>query len=113
MTLPAGPSAYAWSAPGRSPCSPSPCSCGAATAAVGPISFVGLAVPLAARSLVGHDQRWIAVLCLVLGPVWLLLADTLGRVLLAPEEVPVGVIAALFGAPVFVALVRRRKVPAL
>lgn len=87
--------------------------CGAATAAVGPIGFVGLAVPFAVRALVGSDQRWVALLCLILGPVWLLTADVLARVIIAPEEVQVGVIAALFGAPVFVAIVRRRKVAAL
>lgn len=87
--------------------------CGAATAAVGPIGFVGLAVPLVARALVGQDQRWIAVLCLVLGPVWLILADVLARVVIAPEEIGVGVIASILGGPIFVAFVRRRRVPTL
>jgi iron complex transport system permease protein len=86
---------------------------GAATAAVGPIGFVGLAVPLLARRLVGHDQRRIVVLCLLLGPAWLLLADSAARVVLAPQEVPVGAVAALVGAPVFVALCARRKVTTL
>ncbi|UDY24274.1 FecCD family ABC transporter permease [Nocardioides sp. Kera G14] len=86
---------------------------GGATAAVGPIGFVGLAVPLLARALVGHDQRWIAAVSLVLGAAWLLAADTLARVILVPSEVQVGVIAALAGAPVFIAIVRRRKVPSL
>lgn len=85
--------------------------CGAATAAVGPIGFVGLAVPLIARWWLGHDLRWVLGACLLLGPAWLLLADTLARVLV-PEEVPAGVIAALVGAPVFIAVVSRRKVPA-
>lgn len=87
--------------------------CGGATAAVGPIAFVGLAVPIAARALVGTDQRWVTVLCLLLGPVWLLLADTLARVVLAPQEVPAGIITALLGAPVFVAIVRQGKVVAV
>lgn len=87
--------------------------CGAATAAVGPIAFVGLAVPFAARLLVGSDQRWVTLVSALLGPVWLLLADTLARVLVRPEEVPAGVVAALLGAPVFVAIVRRRKIAAL
>lgn len=87
--------------------------CGAATAAAGPIAFVGLAIPLAVRAVLGPDQRWLSVACLVLGPVWLLLADVLARVLLAPQEVPVGIVAALVGAPVFVMVVRRRKVPSL
>lgn len=87
--------------------------CGAATAAVGPIAFVGLAVPFAARMLVGSDQRWVTVASALLGPVWLLAADVIGRVIVRPEEVPAGIVAALLGAPVFVAIVRRRRLEAL
>lgn len=87
--------------------------CGAATAAVGPIGFVGLAVPFAARLMVGSEQRWVTVFSAILGPAWLLSADVLARVLVRPEEAPVGVVAALIGAPVFIAIVRRRKVAAL
>ncbi|MFV0435386.1 MAG: FecCD family ABC transporter permease [Leucobacter sp.] len=87
--------------------------CGAATAAVGPIGFVGLAVPFAARMVVGSDQRWVTVLSALLGPVWLLLADVLGRIIVRPEEAPAGIIATLLGAPVFVAIVRRRRLAAL
>lgn len=87
--------------------------CGAATAAVGPISFVGLAIPFAARLIVGSDQRWVIVFCALLGPSWLLLADVLARVVIRPQEVQVGIIAALIGAPVFVLIVRRRRIAAL
>lgn len=87
--------------------------CGAATAAVGPISFVGLAVPFAARYIVGSDQRWVVIFSAVLGPVWLLSADVIARVIVRPEEVQVGIIAALLGAPVLIAIVRRRKIAAL
>ena len=87
--------------------------CGAATAAAGPLTFVGLAVPFVIRALVGPDQRWIGILSLVAGPVWLLGADVLARVLVAPQEVPVGIVSALVGAPFFVWLVRRREVIAL
>ncbi|QQC59119.1 iron chelate uptake ABC transporter family permease subunit [Rothia kristinae] len=86
---------------------------GAATAAIGPIIFVGLAVPFIARQLMGADLRWVTALSLLLGPVWLLLADVLARTILAPEETQVGIIATLVGAPVFVALMCRRKVEAL
>lgn len=86
--------------------------CGAATAAVGPISFVGLAVPFAARLLVGSDQRWVTVISAILGPAWLLGADVIARVVV-PEEVQVGIIAALVGAPVFVYIVRKRRIAAL
>jgi iron complex transport system permease protein len=87
--------------------------CGAATAAVGPIGFVGLAIPMVARRLVGHDQRWVAGCSVLLGAAWLLVADVLGRLVVAPQEVQVGIVAAIMGAPVFVAVVRRREVPAL
>lgn len=80
--------------------------CAAATAIAGPLSFVGLAVPYVARKLVGEDLRWTAALAVPLGAAWLLLADVLARIVVAPEEVPVGVIAALAGAPFFVVLVR-------
>ncbi|MCX5211290.1 iron ABC transporter permease [Kitasatospora sp. NBC_00240] len=85
---------------------------GSAVAAAGPIAFVGLAVPHAARALVGADHRWVLTLSAVLGPALLLLADALGRVLFPPSEVPAGVMTALVGVPVLVVLVRRRKVVA-
>lgn len=87
--------------------------CGAATAAAGPIAFVGLAVPFIARAVTGADQRWVVLISLVLGPVWLLFADVIARTIVAPAEVQVGIVAALSGAPFFIALVRRRKVAAL
>ncbi len=85
---------------------------GAGTAAVGPISFVGLAVPFAVRAVVGSDQRKVLVISALLGPVWLLASDIVARLVL-PEEAPAGVVAALLGAPVFVAVVRRPRVAAL
>lgn len=87
--------------------------CGAATAAVGPILFVGLAVPFVARALVGHHQNRLIGMCLLLGPIWLLAADVLARLIVPGQEVQTGVVAALVGAPFFVALVRRRRIPAL
>lgn len=86
---------------------------GAATAAAGPISFVGLAVPVAARAVLGPDQRWVALASLLLGPVWVLGADVLARVIIAPQELQVGVVAALAGAPCFIAMVRTKKMAAL
>ncbi|MER5865777.1 iron ABC transporter permease [Kitasatospora sp. NPDC002040] len=85
---------------------------GSAVAAAGPIAFVGLAVPHAARALVGTDHRWVLTLSALLGPALLLLADVLGRVVLRPAEVPAGVMTALVGVPVLIALVRRKKVVA-
>ncbi|MBM9466941.1 FecCD family ABC transporter permease [Nakamurella leprariae] len=86
---------------------------GAATAAVGPISFVGLAVPHIARALVGPDHRWVLAHSAVLAPALLLLSDVLGRVVVRPGELPVGIITAALGAPVFIALVRRHRVAQL
>ncbi|MFE5915166.1 FecCD family ABC transporter permease [Streptomyces wedmorensis] len=83
--------------------------CGAATAAAGPIGFVGLAVPHVARFFVGPDQRWVFAYSMLLAPVLLLGADVLGRVLGAPGEVQVGIVTAFLGAPLFIALCRRRK----
>ncbi|RYJ25375.1 ABC-type Fe3+-siderophore transport system, permease component [Streptomyces sp. L-9-10] len=83
--------------------------CGAATAAVGPISFVGLAVPHVARFLSGTDQRWVLAYSMLLAPVLLIGSDVLGRVLGAPGEVQVGIVTAFIGAPLFIALCRRRK----
>ncbi|GAA2819605.1 FecCD family ABC transporter permease [Crossiella cryophila] len=86
--------------------------CGAATAAAGPIGFVGLAVPHMVRGFTGPDQRWLLPYSMVLSPVLLLAADILGRILLSPGELEVGVVTAFLGAPVFILLVRRRKLVA-
>ena len=82
--------------------------CGAATATVGPLIFVGLAVPHMARVIAGPDQRWMLPYCAVLAPILLLVADVAGR-LVAGDELDVGVVTALLGAPVFIALVRRER----
>ncbi|PFG30905.1 FecCD family ABC transporter permease [Paramicrobacterium agarici] len=82
---------------------------GAATAGVGPVLFVGLAVPHIARSVSGPDHRRLLPLCLILGPVLLLLSDVLGRVIARPDELMVGVMTAIVGAPaLFIALRRMR-----
>lgn len=87
--------------------------CGAATAMAGPIAFVGLMIPHVARWIVGPDQRWIIAYSTLLAPILLLSADILGRVLLRPGELPVGIVTAFIGAPVLIFLVRRQKVSAL
>lgn len=81
--------------------------CGAATAAAGPIAFVGLMVPHALRSLVGPDQRWLMPLSLLAAPILLLASDIVGRVVVS-SELPVGVVTAFVGAPVLIALTRRK-----
>lgn len=82
--------------------------CGAATAAVGPITFVGLMVPHAVRMIVGPDHRWLVPLCLVVGPIVLVGSDLLARVATA-SELPVGMVTAFLGAPVLIWLARREK----
>ncbi|AXK67827.1 iron ABC transporter permease [Burkholderia sp. IDO3] len=75
---------------------------GAATAAVGPIGFVGLVAPHVARWLSGPDYRWILPLSALYAAILLLGADVLGRVVAAPAEVAAGIVASLVGGPFFV-----------
>lgn len=86
---------------------------GGATAIAGPISFVGLMVPHVARWIVGPHQRWIFAYSTVLAPSLLLASDILGRIVMQPSEIPAGFVTAFVGAPVLIALVRRRKVSGL
>ena len=87
--------------------------CGAATAVAGPIGFVGLIVPHVVRLLVGQDQRVVVPLSMLSAASLLLLADTAGRVVTSGREIEAGIMTALVGGPVFIALVRRRKLVAL
>ncbi|MEV8513470.1 iron ABC transporter permease [Dactylosporangium sp. NPDC051484] len=82
---------------------------GAATAACGPIVFVGLVVPHLARLICGPDYRWILPYSMLLAPIVLLLCDVVGRVIAAPDELQVGVVLGVLGAPAFVAVVRYGK----
>ncbi|NEK85919.1 iron ABC transporter permease [Blastococcus saxobsidens] len=87
--------------------------CGAATAACGPIAFVGLVVPHVVRALTGPDHRWLLPCSGLLGAALLLAADVIGRIVARPAELQVGIVLALIGAPFFIALVRRRKAAGL
>ncbi|MFC9896295.1 iron chelate uptake ABC transporter family permease subunit [Nocardia sp. NPDC127579] len=87
--------------------------CGAATAAAGPIGFVGLMIPHVARWFVGADQRWILPYSMVGAPILLLVADIVGRLVVRPDELAVGIVTAFVGAPVLIALIRRKKVSSL
>lgn len=82
---------------------------GAATAAAGPVAFIGLAAPHIARLVVGPNHRRLLPFSMMLGALLLLFADVLGRVVVAPAEIGAGVMSALIGAPFFIALARRRK----
>lgn len=86
---------------------------GGATAAAGPIGFIGLMIPHIARWITGPDQRWILSYSVILSPVLLLFSDIVGRVVMKPGELQVGVVTAFVGAPVLIALVRRKKVSGL
>ncbi|WP_405496232.1 FecCD family ABC transporter permease [Nocardia sp. NBC_00511] len=86
---------------------------GAATAAVGPIAFLGLIVPHLARTLTGPDHRWLLPYSGLIGAIVLLLADTAGRLIARPGELQAGVTLAALGAPFFILLVRRRKLVSL
>jgi iron complex transport system permease protein len=81
----------------------------AAVSVSGLIGFVGLIVPHIARLLWGGDHRRLLPCSLLLGAIFLIVADGLARTLLAPGEVPVGVLTALCGAPFFLFLLRRSK----
>jgi len=83
--------------------------CGAATAAAGPIGFIGLTIPHIARLVTGPDYRWILPYSALLAPILLLGSDVIGRVVALPGELQVGIVTAVLGAPFFIALVRRRK----
>ena len=87
--------------------------CGGATALAGPVVFVGLLAPHLARMLVGADYGRILPTSLALGAALVVLADTAGRVVLPPTEVQVGIMTAVVGVPLFLALVRRGRMGAL
>lgn len=84
--------------------------CGAATAVAGPIGFVGLVVPHVVRLLAGPDNRWLLPLSVCGGAVLLLAGDILGRLVVRPSELDVGIVTAFVGAPFFIWFVRRQKV---
>ena len=84
--------------------------CGAATAICGPIGFVGLVVPHACRLMAGVDHRVLLPLSALGGAVLLTVADVAGRLVARPAELEAGVITAFVGAPVFIAIVRRKRI---
>lgn len=86
---------------------------GVATAAVGPIAFVGLMVPHAARYFTGPAQPWIIAYSCFFGAILLVVSDIVGRTAVRPGELPVGVVTAFVGAPVLIALVRSKRLATL
>jgi len=86
---------------------------GASVALAGTIAFVGLVVPHIVRLLIGPDHRHLLRAAGVAGAILLIGSDTLARVVLAPTELPVGVVTALLGVPFFISLLRHRAHNAL
>ncbi|WP_456295301.1 iron ABC transporter permease [Vibrio sp. AK197] len=84
-----------------------------ASAAAGPISFVGLTAPHIARFLVGPGHRWLIPYSMMISALLLLAADVLGRVIGSPGEISVGIMVTLLGGPVFIVLVRRWRLAQL
>jgi iron complex transport system permease protein len=80
---------------------------GSAVAVAGPVGFVGLVVPHVARFFAGVDYRWVLPYSALFGAILLVSADIAARVVLRPQELPVGVMTALVGAPFFIHLARR------
>jgi len=83
---------------------------GTATAVAGPVAFLGLAAPHIARGAVGASQKAIVPLAAVIGAIVVVLGDVVGRVIIAPQEVPVGIVMAFVAAP-FLIVIGRRKNP--
>ncbi|OPG07368.1 iron ABC transporter permease [Streptomyces sp. GKU 895] len=80
---------------------------GSAVAVTGPVAFIGLAAPHLVRPLLGGDHRLLLPGCLIAGPLLLLSADVLGRMVLRPSELEVGIVTAFLGAPLLAVLARK------
>lgn len=82
---------------------------GAAVAVSGGIGFVGIVVPHLLRLLIGPDHRYLLPACALLGAVMLLMADAVSRTIVAPAELPIGIVTAIIGAPFFLWILLRRR----
>jgi len=81
---------------------------GSSVAIAGPIGFIGLVIPHITRTLIGVDYRWLLPYAAIFGSILLLLADLCARLVFQPQEIPVGLVMPLLGAPFFIHLVRSR-----
>ena len=86
---------------------------GSATAAAGPIAFIGLTAPHLARFITGPSHRWLLPYVMLVSAVLMVAADILGRIIAPPGEIGVGIMVALMGGPFFVFMVRRNRVAQL
>jgi iron complex transport system permease protein len=82
---------------------------GAAVAVSGGIGFIGIVVPHLLRLATGPDHRALLLNSALCGAVLLIVADTLARIVAAPAELPIGILTAIFGAPVFLWILLRRR----
>jgi iron complex transport system permease protein len=82
---------------------------GTATALAGPIAFLGLAAPHIARGFVGSSQKAVVPLSALIGAIVVVLGDVIGRVIISPQEVPVGIVMAFVAAPFLIVIGRRRN----
>ncbi|MFA7553816.1 MAG: iron ABC transporter permease [Spongiibacteraceae bacterium] len=82
---------------------------GTAVALTGLIAFVGLVIPHIVRLLIGPNHRYLLPASALAGAILLLLADAVARVVIAPTELPVGVVTSILGAPFFISLLRHRR----
>ena len=80
---------------------------GGVVAICGPIGFVGMMAPHICRLLIGWDHRYLSIVSFLFGGAFLVFCDTLSRIVIAPAEIPVGVITALLGGPFFIWLLLR------
>lgn len=87
--------------------------CGATTALAGPIGFVGLIIPHLVRLVYGSEMGKILPLSFLGSGILLLLSDVIGRIIGSPGETEVGIITAVFGAPVFIFAIRKGRVKSL
>lgn len=82
---------------------------GASVAIAGPLGFIGLIIPHLVRLLIGNDYRWIIPYAMFGGGILLLNADIVARLVIKPQEVPVGLVLPILGAPFFIYLIRRKS----
>jgi iron complex transport system permease protein len=83
---------------------------GSAVAVSGPIGFIGLVIPHLVRLVVGNDYKWVILVSATFGAILAVSGDIIGRTVLAPIEIPVGVVTALIGAPYFLYLLKRSRI---
>jgi iron complex transport system permease protein len=80
---------------------------GGSVSVAGPIGFIGIVIPHIARFITGVDNRWVIPYSALLGAILLIIADLAARFVMVPEEIPVGVMTAVVGAPFYIYIARK------